>query len=408
MKCDHKHLRCLNHYDYFRKYLCNECGKVLMCECEKELSITFLPHQTTDALESGTRKRYKVSGFEPNLCAECRGVKEEPHPRAAIWGQKGKVERFYWREIFKTYCEEALKWGTKTGINFRSIMDFEAHHAEKSKELKREAKKHWQDIHKRSPKYDILERTEASFLSKIKIPINEIKAKYIKEEKDGQNIGKWIDQSGQHSSAEEISKQHYEALGYDVRKCERKLISMLVGTFLYTVIQGPDDPRNRIVFRGSTRGWTPKNRNTPNINFLLPEDFGSNEYYKRREKAFNDWFEVLDNTDLLGDFEMLLEPSTTLRDYLWVNDDSAVELARWALRIIPQEHIMNFLKWSIQDFWSRQPGWPDFLAYKNVEYLFIEVKSPLDELSLEQMNWFEFAIETNIPCEICRIKKARE
>ncbi|MFX0210685.1 MAG: hypothetical protein ACFFDT_32195, partial [Candidatus Hodarchaeota archaeon] len=34
------------------------------------------------------------------------------------------------------------------------------------------------------------------------------------------------------------------------------------------------------------------------------------------------------------------------------------------------------------------------------------VKSPNDKLSLEQMQWFEWAIEkVKIPCEICRIKK---
>jgi len=377
-----------------------------MCECEKETAFAFLPYTTSTGREYGTHIEHPVAGFEPDICAECRGLEEEAHPRAAIWGQKGKVERYYWREIFKTQCELILTWASENGASFQNIMDFQKKYPEIAIELKKSAKIYWQKAHKRNPKYDMSERTEANFLSEIRVPIREVKARYKKIERNDQKIGKWVDEEGSLFSAEQIAKQHYESLGYEVRNCERKLISTLIGTFLFQVIQDPSDPRTRTVSRGSTRGWTSKKRDSPLISFLLPEDFGTNEYYKRRKKPFDDMIEELGSSDLGRLFEKLLEPSTLLRDYLWVNDDYAVELARCVLKVIPSEMALGFLNWAAKDFWNRQTGWPDFLAFKDKEYLFIEVKSPHDKLSQDQMNWFSWAVhEMSIPCEICRIIK---
>lgn len=407
MKCLHEIVHCLNHYDTFRKYKCEECKGVFICECERELVLTFLPHQVRFGSEYGTQKRYSVTGFAPNMCAKCRGEKEEAYPRAAIYGQKGKVERYYWREIFKTYCEYILDWMHEQDIGVTDIIEIESRFPQKAKELKKLAKKYWQDVHKKSPKYDLKEITEASFLSEINIPIRELNAEYVQVEREDQKIGKWVNYSGELCSAEQIVSEWYESEEYTVKTCERKLISTWVGTFLALIIQDPNDPRSRLVMRGSTRGWTPNNRNTPIIKFLLPEDFASKEYYERRYEAFTDWFKKLENSgNLITIFEALLESSTLLRDYLWVNEDDAVELARSALHVIPPELVLASVKWAIRDFWNRRPGWPDLFMYKNNDYLFVEVKSPHDKLSQEQMNWFRWAIEeSNIRCEICRIKK---
>jgi hypothetical protein len=73
---------------------------MFICNCEKELALMFLPRQVNFAQEYGTRQQFRVTGFAAHMCAECRGETEMPHPRAAIYGQKGKVERYYWREIY--------------------------------------------------------------------------------------------------------------------------------------------------------------------------------------------------------------------------------------------------------------------------------------------------------------------
>ena len=406
--CAHQAVSCLNHYDTFRKYLCQDCGGIYICLCERELATAFLPHQIDSAQEYGTRRRFPVSGFAPRMCAECRGEVEEPHPRAAIWGQKGKIERFYWREIFKTECELTLVWLREHGESVQDIIEFQSRFPKVFKEIQRDAKRHWQVLHRENPKYDLTERTEADFFSNIHVPTTEVEVPYVQVEKGDQNIGKWISPSGQQVGAEGFAEGWYSAQSFRVLRCERTLISAWVGTFLVDIVQDPSDPRQQECMRHSTRGWRSDRRDTPLISFMLPEDFGSAAYFERRRDAFEALIARMRGTPNLVDlFDQLVKPSELLRDYLWVNEDEAIETAREALLVLPTEIIVGSLLWAIQDFWERQSGWPDLFVYRGAEHRFVEVKSQHDRLSQEQMNWFEWAIsEAHIPCEILRIKRA--
>ncbi len=409
-KCTHHTVDCLNHYDTFRKYLCMECSGIYICDCERELAKAFLPHQIDFAHEYGTRKRFKVKGFAPRLCAECRGEDEEPRPRAAIWGQKGKVERFYWREIFKTKCELALNWLREQGETVQNITEFQTRFPVVSKEIRSKAKQHWQQIHHENPKYNLTERTEAGFLSNIDVPIVEVEAQYVQIAKGNQKIGKWVSPTGRQVSAEDFAEEWYTERSFRVLHCERTLISAWVGTFLANVVQDPSDPRQQECMRHSTRGWRSDRRDTPLISFLLPQDFGSAAYFERRRDEFESAIEQIRKAPNLVDlFVHLLKPSVLLRDYLWVNEDKAIENARGALSILPEETVVASIHWAIQDFWQRQSGWPDLLIYRDSEHRFVEVKSPHDRLSQEQMDWFNWAISNAlIPCELFRIKRAKQ
>ena len=407
MGCRHENTACLNHYEIFRKYMCYDCGKIWMCECDIELALQFLLHQVRYGTEYGTHLRYPVSGFARNICPACRGQKEEAHPRAAIYGQKGKVERYYWREIYKTYLENTRSWLAERNIVVKDIIDFEKRFPKEAKRMKKEAKKIWQIRHKKAPKYDLKELTEATFLSKVDVPQKYLDFEYVQARKGKQKIGKWVGHNGKPLSAEDVVIDWYENEGFSAKKCERKLVSILMGTFCASVIQDPKDPRIRVGIRQSTKGWTQNKRDTQLIQFLLPEDFGTREYFKRRSKAFSNLLKSLKKADMKELFEKLLDLSTSLRDYLWVNDNEAVELGRIALRVMPQSLILKCIDWAIRDFWNHQPGWPDLFVFRADEFRFVEVKTPNDELSIEQMNWFKWAIEkAAIPCEILRLRRA--
>ena len=344
------------------------------------------------------------------MCAECRGEREDAHPGAAIYGRKGKIERFYWREIFKTCCEYVLDWLQKDSEQVKDIIDFRTRFPEKAKELEKKAKKYWQTVHRQNPKYDLKERTQAEFLSMIQVPVRKIKAEYRQVPKGDQKIGKWENSAGRLVSVEEIATEWYQSKGYKVLRCEKTLISIWVATFLAQAIQDPQDPRVRQTFRGSTKSWTPRNRNTQLISILLPEDFGSAEHYKRRKDAIQTCIQHMRNTENLQIlFDKLLDDSESLRDYLWVNEDKDVEISRTALNVLPKEIIIASVEWAIQDFWPRQPGWPDLFVYNDSGFKFSEVKSPHDELSQEQMNWHQWAVnEANIPSEILRVYKRKK
>jgi hypothetical protein len=406
--CVHDRIECLNHYEMFRKHRCLDCGRAYICACERMLAEVFLPHQIGFAQDGETGERVPTDGFSAGLCAACRGEQESVHPRAAIWGQKGKVERYYWREIRKTYYELLLdKIGV--GADQQSILSYKRNHSETCAALKKQAKQQWQGIHQTQPKYNLKERTEAEFLSTVAIDIRELRADYRQVQRDGQKIGRWSVRPGELGSVEEFVTAWFGSGGYEVLRCERTLISAWVATFLGVPIQDPADPRSQEVMRGSTVGWTPQHRDTPLIRFRLPRDFGRPNYYKRRRDILESWFigmRVAERLETL--FDMLLDETELIRDYLWVADPASVARARRALQLLPREVVVCSVEWAIGDFWQRQPGWPDLLVVRDGEYRFVEVKSPHDELSQEQMRWFQWALSQNVSCEITRVKYLRE
>lgn len=406
--CDHRNLRCLNQYDTFRKYECLTCGDVLMCECERELAIAFLPHQTHRGSEFGTRKRFRVTGFALGVCPACRDEQEPPHPMAATWGRKGKVERFYWREIQKTYFTLAKGWLAAHGESVNDILDLKARFPEVDDTLRREAHEHWKAAHRKAPKYDMTEETGASFLQETPVPTTVIDVPYVQIARDGQQIGRWLNEAEQAVGVEAIAAEWYAAQGYRVLRCERALPSGWVGTLLARVIQDPDDPRQRTCLRGSTLGWRSDDRSTPLISFSLPEDFGSVAYFERRRSDIERELDALRTVaSLVDEYERRFEASEGLRDYLWAADDLPVETARTALAVLPAAFVLDAIDWVIRDFWNRQPGWPDVLAFRDDAFLFAEVKSPHDTLSKDQMNWFRWAINVaQVPCEVLRVRRA--
>ena len=228
MECQHHDVRCLNHYDIFRKFECVSCQLVVMCACEQELALKFLPHQTRRGHEFGTRKEYPVWGFVPGVCPECRGSGIEPHPKSEASRIKGKVARFYWREIFKTYCGLISKWALVHREMFDGLLGFEAAFPREAKALQAAARKHWQDIHKRQPKYDMREPTLRERIGETSIPERVFEAGYEKVETTNGHVGKWCSANGDLVSAEEIANERFVELGYDVVRCERRIISARV------------------------------------------------------------------------------------------------------------------------------------------------------------------------------------
>jgi hypothetical protein len=259
MSCDHRYRDCLNNNEIIRKYLCRECRGVFICACEVLIALKCLPHQMAVGTEHGTQRRLPVTGIAQAVCSECRGEREEPFPRAAIFGLKGKVERFYWREIIKTYYSRVLDFVGENDIHIENIMDFESSYPEKAKELRKEAKGYWILAHKKTPKYLLKELTNPEFLAGESVPETIIDAEYRQVEKGGQPIGKWGNSDGQLVAVEEIAEDWYAIRECECHSCERSLISLFVGAFLAPVIQDPSDPRVVRSYRHSTRGWSPSN-----------------------------------------------------------------------------------------------------------------------------------------------------
>jgi len=330
-----------------------------------------------------------------------------PYPRAATWGRKGKIERFYWREITRTYHEYAQRWLAEQGETVRNIIEFQQRFPERSKSLRKDALQYWQQRHRVQPKYDVSESTQRKLHEDVEIAETVVCAPYVQVARGSQRLGKWRNSSGALVSAETVAMESYESEGWDAHPCERKLISTLYSVLCFLVVQDPRDAQVVIGYRNSTRQWTRSNPNTGVIAIPLPQDFGSREHFERRRAEYARLFRTLSDEPLSERFEEWIGSSESLRDYLWVNDDSAVELARLAIRTVPSSDILRWVEWAAGSFWKRQPGWPDLLLTRDGSYRFVEVKSPHDELSQEQIQWFRWAKgDGQVPCEICRVRKS--
>lgn len=406
--CTHEKRRCLNHYDTFRKYHCLACSGTYICECEREVALALFPHQSRIGREAGTAEEFPVTGFA-NICASCRGEKEEAHPRAQIYGQKEKIGRYYWREIKFTQLRKILEYLEEQKTTVKDIFDFEKRFPDVKDRFAKEARRFWLQRHKKDPLYAYNDRSESDFLKEVPVPTFEFSAPYVN--RDGKGL--WVTKSGAEVPAEAYVADLYRQQGYEIFRCERRIVSTLVATFLWTPINDPDD-KLQIVGFGS-RGKFSK---TPASDFdrhgILwlhkPKDFGTKEFFERKRGDFEEWLNLLRGSGeglLFSEFDYFLGASRHLRDYLWVHNDEAEAVTRAFLKVMPDEITLRIIEWATGDFWQRQPGWPDLFAVKGPEHLFIEVKGPNDALSPAQMNWFEKMLSEKIlKCCIVRLKKA--
>lgn len=360
---------------------------MFFCDCEEELATRFLPYQLKFGTEYGTGKRFPVIGSTSKMCQTCKGEKEEPHPM--VYGSK--LERYYWREIFKTYLSLVAHWLDSNNLTVTNILAFESQYAKQSDLLKKEAKTYWQDRHNQSPKYTFaVEPTEADFLSEVKVPERNLTGRITSVKKGKKNAKAWINSLGKECSVEDIASEWFSSNGFIVKKCELRLVSVLVATFCFPVIIGQER----------------------SIGSLLTRGFGSEQFFASHKQEFEKNRHYLEKAEnLAAIYNNILPESHGLRLYLGVEDAESVELGLLAIKAMPRSMLLDCVQFGFESFWARRAGWPDLFAARlaSNEFLFAEVKGSTDKLSLQQMDWFKWAIQkAKLPCEIVRVNATEE
>lgn len=409
MSCAHNDFRCMGYYAPIRSYMCTKCGEVFICECYKDIAENLLPSQLKRAKEFGTGVEYIIQGFLPNLCESCKGIPEPPRPMR--YGNK--IDRYYWKEIKKTYYQLILDWLKENDLSFQPIWEIEKKYPQISNTLKRKALKTWKDIHKNNPKYDMSEPSQEYYIKNFPAPIEEISIESIKKKNGKKNITQWKIDTTLFDTIESAVARYYENLGYKVWLCEMKLIASLVGVF--GILAKNYDPGIRLSYNHLTTHWEERTRIKKDelLNNYIQR--GTKEYYLRQELEVSNLLATLSvSNDLSFLFESLLLKEKTkqrgntrvmsLRDQLGGEGDYSIELTRDALKKIPKEIIYTMVDWAIKDIYERRGGWPDLLCTKPKEYKFIEVKSTRDKIRPEQFEWFVWASKQGIECELCIVK----
>jgi len=381
--CLHNEVTCVNSCDIVRKYRCASCSAVMMCACEEEFATRYLPHQITKTTDPHTRESIPVThGFQPAVCNACRGLPEDACPRAPTHGKMTKIRRYYWREIhvaairrFGEWCEQHghSDWLIASGQH-RGV--FQSIEKEVIEDIKRQ--------HASAPKYSMTEPSQAEILDRYDVEITRLDAEF--ETVEGRPLVKT--ETGDACPPEVLAQRHFERQGYQVILTESRPFHVLFGIFFWMVFQDPDDPFVRLVGFGSRTDFDAGTK--PNIiETLLPKDFGAPAYASRRKAAIDEHFATFPDTyeEMQWLFDLWLDPSKDLRQYLWAHAQGDIDCARQVLAALPVETTKRILRYLIENYWKRYCGWPDLLAWRADEYLFAEVKASRDKLSADQRRW---------------------
>lgn len=384
----------------------------MMCNCERDIGKHYLPHQLKYGTDLETAERVKVTlGFQPLVCPTCRGMREAPFPRAVTYGRTTKLIRYYWREISHRKIRLLGKWCETQGISDWFKAGFR--NRDLLKGFEKQAIEEIKELHAKSPKYDMQEESQSEVIAKYGIETISLRANYDKSVQGPARVelaGEWI-------SVEVFVTKHFEQLGYQTLFLESKPFHALFGVMTWLLIQASDDPKVRIGYFGERSAFEAHNENKI-IACPLPEDFGKNGYYPRREREINAHLSLIQSCwssqssekqkreELLWLFDYWVPGSESLRQYLWVHQDEDVARARRLLEILEPERVVLILEFLLRGYWKRYLGWPDLMVFNNNHYFLVEVKSSSDKLSDNQKNWIHLnSNELKIPFKVAKVHR---
>jgi hypothetical protein len=376
----------------------------MMCACDKVKGEKFLPHQLSQGVRLETQERIPVTlGFVSNVCEQCRDGKETPHPVASITGRTSKIKRYYWRELAfrKMELYEHLAGSADGYLNKHP-----GHPSDIYNLAEAQALEEIKQLHENSPRYSFHEESAESLLRRCQVKIRDVRVDYVKT--SGKKA--LIKHGTQNLHAEQFAEALYKEMGYCTLLCESVPFHVIFGVFTWQLIQDPGDPLGRVVQFGARDSYE-RDRSKESISTVLPSDFGTSGYGVRRGSEIAAHIKLLEErADDLGClFDYWLGPSWGLRQYLWAHRDTDVETARKIIAAIPGGTTIKIIDYMLGAYWSRYLGWPDVLATRDGEILFIEVKSSNDKLSQEQKHWVDENFKLlKLPFELLKLHRVAQ
>jgi len=375
----------------------------MMCACDEEFGRRFLPHQLDHGTELGTRRKMPVTiGFQKNVCNSCRGIPEEPAPKAPMHGRTSRVRRYYWREISMETIRRFGDWALEQGETDWLVA--RRNHKDTYRSIEQRVIAKIKDLHSRSPKYVYDEESQSDILAKSGVEIVRLDGTYAKH--SGARAALVVGNAT--CSPEQFAVQHYEKQGYDTLFLESVPFHVLFGVYLWLLIEDPADPKNRVVGFGNRSAFDAGAKGEQ-VLCILPEDFGTSGYASRRKASIDQHLDFLpsDRSEMLWIFDYWLEPSSNMRQYLWAHRSEDIARARQVVSILPPEEIRRVLRYLVGDYWRRYCGWPDLLVHREDDFFLAEVKSSKDKLSEDQKNWIRGnAAELQLPFKLVKIHRA--
>lgn len=379
-KCHHNKVTCLNQYELIRKYKCGACNEVMMCSCDKEHGERFRPHQLKQGRCLESQEKVPVTlGFQENICLECRGEIPVSAPKSPMPGYTTKITRYYWREIA---LETTRRFYDKhPQCNPNDHMNDEFSFPEERKIIEKEVINELKKKHDIAPKYDYEEPSQSEIIKLTNTDVILINAKHVTT--DDRKVR--IESENQLLTVEKFASNYFQQKGYSTIETESIPFHVLFGVYMWPLIQDPDDPHNRIVGFDCRTEFDNNSERSSKINTFLPSDFGTEGYFHRRKFEIEKHISEL--RDLKWLFDYWLHYSNDFRQYLYAHREKDINIAKTIIDILSESDIKSILHYLSRNYWANYCGWPDLLVFNNSGFLFVEVKSSNDKLSVDQKNW---------------------
>jgi VRR-NUC domain-containing protein len=376
-----------------------------MCTCDQKVGRRFLAHQLHHGTDSRTREEVPVTlGFQPAICRECRSLPAEAFPMTSVPGRTSKIRRYYWRELWFQTMERFAAWADAEGLSSRELAT-SASAVEAKERIRRDVLEELKRAHATSPKYVFREESQEAVIRNCRVEVVRLDAIYTSHP---DTRGILVLDGHEACSAEEYVARHYRRMDFETLFVESTPLHVLFGVFMWLLIQDVSDPMARLVGFSDRAAFEAKALRRE-IWTLLPKDFGSPGYAKRRGREIDRHLARLpsERDELIWSFGYWLEYSVDFRQYLWAHREQDVARARRLLDVLPAPAVSKILKYLVDSYWQRYCGWPDLLVYKNNDFFFAEVKSSSDKLNEAQKRWIkDNHEELHLPFKLVKIHKS--
>jgi len=137
----------------------------------------------------------------------------------------------------------------------------------------------------------------------------------------------------------------------------------------------------------------------------LPSDIYKPDFYEKRKDKIETCFEMLDDPkNFEQHFIKIFEQKWGIHNRLVAWDLNIMEAVQELYKKLKSEQIKAVLRKMAENIKTNATGFPDLFIWKTRAYWFVEVKSPTDSLSEQQLFWLEFFKENGIKSKVLKVE----
>lgn len=136
-----------------------------------------------------------------------------------------------------------------------------------------------------------------------------------------------------------------------------------------------------------------------------PSDLFRPEFFELRRVALEQRLRLLDDREtLLVQLQAMIEAKRGISNPLVVWTESLPLLIERCCELLTPDQLREMLRTMARDPGANGSGFPDLLVWKANDYCLIEVKSPTDRLSAQQLFWLERLRSLGVAAKVLRVR----